>query len=149
MSDTCVKHIEDFWKNKTKSSTELFNKGSFEEALEGYQEALYRAEVLNHNFSNCLRVGIPFIQVYVISCNNLANTYEEMGQLEEAEKMLKRVIYYLLHMAGNDTLNIEEIQSELKRASLCYVRFADENHFGKVEHGQLLDELKEKFCKIS
>lgn len=147
MSDTCMDHIERYWQSLTVSNNEHFNKGNFEKALSGYKDALYRAEVLNNNIPDCIRLKIPFIQVYIISCNNLANTYEELGKLEEAENMLKRTVYYLLHLSGNKALNPDEIQSELKRATLAYVRFAEKNNTGKEKQEQLFRTLKEQLVE--
>ncbi|QGN24268.1 tetratricopeptide repeat protein [Elizabethkingia anophelis] len=147
MSDICMNHIERYWQALTVANNETFNKGDFEKALTGYKDALYRAEVLNNHISDCIRLKIPFIQVYIISCNNLANTYEELGKLEEAENMLKRTVYYLLHLAGNKELNMDEIQSELKRATLSYVRFAEKTNSGKVKQEQLFRTLKEQLVE--
>lgn len=144
MSETCMSHIEKYWQTLTVVNNELFNKGDFEEALSGYKDALYRAEVLNNHIPDCMRLKIPFIQVYIISCNNLANTYEELGKLEEAENIRKRTIYYLLHLAGNKNLNMDEIQSELKRATLSYMQFAEKNNTGKIKQEQLFKTLKEQ-----
>jgi tetratricopeptide (TPR) repeat protein len=147
MSDTCMNHIEKHWQALTVSSNELFNKGNFEKALSGYKDALYRAEVLNNNISDCIRLIIPFVQVYIISCNNLANTYEELGKKEEAENLLKRVVYYLLHLAANKELNIDELQSELKRATLAYVQFTEKNNIVKSKQEKLFTVLKEQLLQ--
>lgn len=145
MSENHIRHIENFWKVKTTASNELFNKGSFKDALSGYQDALYRAEVLNNNFTDCIRVGIPFVQVYIISCNNIANTYQELNQYKGAESMLKRVIYYLLHLEENKILNSNEIQSELKRASLAYISFMEKNNLEEFRQEHLFRQLKKHF----
>lgn len=142
-----MNRIERYWQALAVSNNELFNKGDFENALTGYKDALYRAEVLNNNIPDCIRLKIPFIQVYIISCNNLANTYEELGNLEESENMLKRAVYYLLHLIGNKALNISEVQSELKRATLAYVRFAEKNNVGKNKQEQLFRTLKEQLLE--
>ncbi|WP_200878587.1 tetratricopeptide repeat protein [Sphingobacterium sp. ML3W] len=142
-----MNHIERYWQALTVSSNEFFNKGDFEKALNGYKDALYRAEVLNNHIPECIRLNIPFIQVYIISCNNLANTYEELGNQEEAENMLKRAVYYLLHLTANKSLNIDEIQSELKRATLAYVRFSEKTGEGKVKQEQLFRTLKEQLLE--
>lgn len=144
MSDSCIEHIENHWKSLTVSNNEFFNQGHFEKALSGYKDALYRAEILNNNIEDCLRLKIPFVQVYIISCNNLANTYEDLGQREEAENMLKRVVYYLLHLAGNPLVKVEELQSELKKATLSYTRFAEKTNPKKDKQEQLFKELKEQ-----
>ena len=147
MSDACMSHIERYWQALTVANNELFNKGDFEKALSGYKDALYRAEVLNNHITECVRLKIPFIQVYIISCNNLTNTYEELGKLEKAENMLKRTVYYLLHLSGNKELNMNEIQSELKRATLAYVRFTEKNNSGKTKQEQLFRTLKEQLVE--
>lgn len=142
-----MNHIERYWQTLTVANNELFNKGDFEKALTGYKDALYRAEVLNNHIPDCIRLKISFIQVYIISCNNLANTYEELGNMEEAENMLKRTVYYLLHQAGNKELDMDEIQSELKRATLSYVRFTEKNNCGKAKQEQLIRTLKEQLLE--
>lgn len=123
MSDTCVNHIEEHWKTLTIASNDLFKKGNYKKALSGYKDALYRAEVLNNNISDCIRLKTEFVQVYIISCNNLANTFEKLNNKKETEKLLKRVIYYLLHLTTNKEINIKNLQSELKRATLAYIYF--------------------------
>ena len=147
MSDTCINHIEKHWQALTGSSNELFNKGNLKKALLGYKDAMYRAEVLNNNIEDCIRLKIPFVQVYIISCNNLANTYEDLGKKEEAENLLKRVVYYLLHLADNKALNIDEIQSELKRATLAYVHFSEKNNLEKRKQEKLFTVLKEQLLQ--
>ncbi len=139
--------IERHWQALTVSSNELFNKGDFEKALSGYKNALYRAEVLNNNISECIRLKTPFVQVYIISCNNLANTYEELGNKEDAENLLKRVVYYLLHLTANKELNIDELQSELKRATLAYVNFLEKNDIVKSTQEKLFTVLKEQLLE--
>lgn len=154
MNDSCIQHIENHWKSLTVSNNEFFNQGHFQKALAGYKDALYRAEILNNNVEYCLRLKIPFIQVYIISCNNLANTYEDMGQKEEAENMLKRVVYYLLHLAGNPLVKSDELQSEIKKATLAYIRFVEKTDTQKDKQEQLFKVLKEQlkdnnFIKIN
>lgn len=147
MSDTCMSHIERYWQALTISNNKLFNKGNFEKALVGYKDALYRAEVLNNHIPDCLRLNIPFIQVFIISCNNLTNTYEELGNLEEAENMLKRTVYYLLHLANKKKLNNNEIQSELKKAILHYIQFVEKTNIEKAKQEQLFITLKEQLIE--
>ncbi|QSB29272.1 tetratricopeptide repeat protein [Flavobacterium sp. CLA17] len=147
MNDSCIQHIENHWKSLTVSNNEFFNQGHFEKALSGYKDALYRAEILNNNVEDCLRLKIPFIQVYIISCNNLANTYEDLGKKEEAENMLKRVVYYLLHLAVNPLVKPDELQSELRMATLAYIRFAEKTHTKKDKQEQLFKVLKEQLKK--
>lgn len=141
MSDTCITHIEDHWKALTEVSNDFFEKGDFENALSGYKNALYRAEVLNNHFSDCLDLEIPFIQVYIISCSNLANTYDELGQQDEGAKVLLRAVHYLLHLSGMEGIDQEEIHRELKRAVLNLLSFTEKNG-GIQKHEELLAGLK-------
>ncbi len=140
-------HIENYWKETTSASNELFQKGAFEQALTGYEAALYRAEVLNNHIKDCLRLKIPFIQVYIISCNNLANTYKELGQKEEAENMLQRAVYYLLYLSDNILLDRDEIQSELHRAVLVYTGFLEKTTDGSKKLKHFFSMLKEQLTE--
>ncbi len=126
MSESCMQHIESVWKEKTNSANQFFNEGKLKEALMSYEEALYRAEILNNHQLEAKEKGIPFMQVFAISCNNIAFTYEEMGEIEKGNKMLQRVIYYFLFLANGQT-DDSVIKNELKRALLTYKEFADKN----------------------
>lgn len=148
MSEICINQIENYWKAKTTTSNTLFNKGLFEEALLGYKNALYRAEILNRNPSDCIRNNTPFMQIYIISCNNIANTYKELKQFEEAENTLKRVVYYLLHLSHNNNLNIDEVRKELKRATISYVNFVKENGRDQKQQETLFTVLKEQLYVV-
>ncbi|WP_106790850.1 hypothetical protein [Aquimarina sp. Aq78] len=147
MSELCTNQIENYWKAKITTSNILFNKGKLDQALLGYKDALYRAEILNINQSDCIRDNIPFIQIYIISCNNIANTYKELKQYEEAENTLKRVVYYLLHLSSNNDLNINEIKAELKRATIAYVNFVKENGGDRKQQETLFTVLREQLIE--
>ncbi|MGO3182453.1 MAG: tetratricopeptide repeat protein [Aequorivita sp.] len=145
MSDTCIKHIEQAWKLKTQLSNDLFNEGKFENSLSGYQEALCRAEVLNNNLVQAKGIGIPVIQIFAISCNNMAYTYEKIGMIENGEKMLKRVIYFLLLQSNSKSLSSAEIQNELKRAMLNYTEFANRNSIEIENTQKVFSDIQEQF----
>lgn len=142
MSNADVTQIENYWKAKTTASNNLFNRGKYEEALLGYNDALYRAEILNNRFADCIQADIPFIQVYIISCNNIANTYTELGKKEEAANMLKRAVYYLLHLSGNTEIKQEEVQNELRRAAVGYISFIEKNEETPNRREALFHDLK-------
>lgn len=133
MSDTCMNHIENYWKSLTTMSNELYDRGDFEKALPGYKDALYRAEVLNNHLADCLRLGIPFVQVYIISCMNLHHTYKELGLLREAKSMLKQIVHYLMSLFGQEGANKEEIQSELKKVALILLAFEEQTAQGQED----------------
>ena len=148
MSELCLHRIEDHWKAKTTASNKLFEERQFKEALTGYEASLYRAEVLNNYSAACMEAGIPFVQIYIISCNNIANTYVELNQPGEAEKMLKRVIYYLLHLAGEEHLNKQEIQRALKNASIYFADFMKKHGCPEKQQDVLFSALKEQSANI-
>ncbi len=145
MSTSCLKNIEKFWKLKTKNANELFNQGNYAEALNDYKEAMYRAEVLTINNKYCNGTDIPFVQVYIISCNNLANTYQELGNIKEAVEILKRSVYYLLYLVKNNLGNLQEIQAELRKALVHYFNFS--KTFNINEEEQLMLSLKNSLLK--
>jgi len=136
--------MENYWQEKTEAANELFHEASYEQALLGYKEALYRAEALNRHISDCLRLNIPFIQIYIISCTNIANTCEAMGRTEEAEVMLKRAVYYLLELSGNEEMDGDKVFEELKRALLLYASFRDRTGHGHSGLGQLFNTIREQ-----
>jgi len=126
MADQWLISIENEWKIRTKSANEEFNNNLYINALSIYQEVLIYANRLNENASHCEELEIPFVQVFIISCNNIAYTHEECGELKEAEKLLKRPIYFVNHLMSSSTLaQIERfhLASELKRTVLAYSLF--------------------------
>ena len=143
MSDTCMSHIENYWKTLTITANESFEKGNLEQALLDYTDALFRAEVLNNHQQESLRLDIPFVQVFIISCNNLSATYEDLGNLDEAEKFLKRVVYYLLHITTLKTVKEDEIQRELKKAALLLLNFTKK--YDREKEPKWLGNITEHF----
>ena len=142
-----MNHIEKHWKKLTVSANKSFNNADLKKALADYTEALYRAEVLNDNISDCIRLKIPFVQVFIITCNNLANTYEDLKNQKEADHLLKKVIYFLLYMAKSEEVELDEIQSELKTATLNYVSFTERNKMEFAQEEVLLHLLKDQFLE--
>ena len=139
MCESRLKHIENHWKAKTEVSNALFRKGDYEQSLNGYLEALDHAKVLNTHKKEATRLNIPFVQLFAISCNNIAFTYEEMKMQKKGGKMLKRVIYFLLTLGVTSTVNSDEIQSELKIAMLNYADYAERNSL----HTQNITKIRE------
>jgi len=131
MANSDLRAIERYWQTLTLSSNALYNADKFEEALLSYQCALASAELLNNHLTDCIYLEVPVMQVYIISCNNLANTYIALGDFEQADRMLKRVLYYLLHLVVHVQLDQNEIQSELKRATSAYQQFAEKTNMEK------------------
>lgn len=144
MSDTCMSHIENHWKTLTITANESFEKGNLEQALLDYTDALFRAEVLNNHQQESLRLDIPFVQVFIISCNNLSATYEDLGNLDEAEKFLKRVVYYLLHITTLKTVKEDEIQRELKKAAILLLNF--NKKYDREKEPKWLGNITEHFA---
>lgn len=147
MSDSCIISLENQWKTKTVAANALFNKTEYVTAMEGYNEALYKAEALNMHSTDCLRVDVPYVQIFIISCNNLAYTFEAMGDFEAADKMLKRSVYYLLSLVNNKNSKPQVILAELKRATLAYSAFTDEQANENHKKEQVFEHLKEEFLK--
>lgn len=148
MSDTCLQHIEEAWKLKTNASNKKFNDGNYEESLQGYEEALCRAEVLNNHLKEVVKAGIPFMQIFAISCNNIAFTYEKIGLVDKGEKMLKRVVYYLIHISKAATLDAKEVQNELTRAILNYTKYASRNDMQIGNAKKVFKDIKEEFFPL-
>ncbi|MBF8148910.1 tetratricopeptide repeat protein [Winogradskyella sp. F6397] len=144
MSDISLNDIENYWKTKTKTSNKLFEEKQFKKALIGYKNALYRSEILNNHPSNCKKLKIPFTQIYLISCNNLVNTYKALGNLLEAENILKRKVIFLLHFKNSKYTDNDILESELRRASIAYFNFVEQLDPSKNKQTQFYKTLRSK-----
>ena len=142
MSDSQIRHIEESWKEKTDSANQLFNKSRFKEALTGYEAALLNAEVLNDHKPEATRLGIPFMQIFAISCNNMAFTYEEMGEVGSGKKLLERVIHYFLFLSREDRADDAALQNELKRAFLTYKDFSGRHGLELPDQQKVFDSIR-------
>lgn len=149
MCETRLKHIENDWKAKTDASNTLFNKGDYEQSLNGYRDALDRAKILNNHKEEAILLNIPFVQLFAISCNNIAYTYEEMQMKKKGGEMLKRVIYFLLTLVESSSVNQNEIQSELKRAMLNYTDYAKRNGLQTQNLIKVREDIKERLTLIT
>ena len=99
--------------------------------------------MLNERGSEATRKGIPFMQIFVISCNNIAFTYEEMGEVESCKKMLERVIYYFLFLSREGQANDAALQNELKRAFLTFKDFSDRHGLEFQAQQKIFDAIRE------
>jgi hypothetical protein len=122
--------------------------GSLKKPLWAMKKLYVELRVLNNHQADAIEKGISFIQVFVISCNNIAFTYEEMGEIEKCKKMLKRVIYYFLFLSKGQA-DVSIIQNELKLALLAYKDFADKNALEPQDQQMVFDNIQEHVKSIS
>lgn len=127
---------EDLWKGLISSANSLFESKDWSAALLGYKAALVQAESLNKMQLACEKEAIPFVQIYIISCMNLSNTYEELGDFESAERLLRRIVYYLIHLLEERSFCTTTLLFELQRATLTLLRFLGDQ--GKTAEQELL-----------
>lgn len=146
MSDTCVNHIENYWKILTADANESFTKGEYELALEGYLNALYRAEVLNNNLSDCFRLRVPFLQLYIVSHNNLANCYQKLNLLEKSEESLRKIVFFILYFFEKKLIGQDEMERELHKAVVNYLNFIKSNQL-QMKEQKLFFDLLQKYTK--
>ena len=73
-----IKSVENTWRRVIKVANHDFTLGNYEMALNSYKEALSSAEVLNCHYKDASQMGIPYMQMYAMSCNNLVCTYEKL-----------------------------------------------------------------------
>ncbi|MBL1407232.1 hypothetical protein [Sphingobacterium faecale] len=147
MENSCMKHVEEHWQTLTVSANGAFEQGDWQLALSLYNDALYRAEVLNDHIGECMRLKIPFIQVFLISCNNLAHTYQQLCREEEGENMLKRGIHYLFHLIRRKQIEFLEVQSDLKAAIANYVSFVQQSEEGDTKQRDLVEMVNEQLLE--
>lgn len=143
MDQNSLINIESTWKRFTLSANTFFEEKKYDRALSQYRQALSRAEALNKQSEQCRYLAIPNIQIYIISCNNLSNTHSALGHLEEAELMLKRIIYYLFHLVDEYPSIKEEILKELGRAATELLSFGKLYGGSQDYNESLLAMLKE------
>ena len=120
MNTTICLKIEAEWQHLTGYANTNFQGGAFEEALKSYQLALDKAVQLTSEEKSCSFAEIPYIQIYIISINNLVHTYEELGQYVKCKELLKRVVDYLLYIRQNETTDQLVAGLELRRAQGYY-----------------------------
>lgn len=134
---------EGLWKDLIVRANSFFESSDWSAALQGYKKALGQAERLNTMQVACEKENIPYVQIYVVSCMNLAHTYMELADFESAEKMLRRIIYYLLHLLEVCSFSDVGLLQELKRATLILMSFLAKQ--GKADAQELLlQELPEQ-----
>ncbi len=97
MSTTDLIHIENDWKNVTITGNNLVNT-AVKKALLNYKIALNKAEKLMEHQFKCSKLKIPVTHIFIISCNNLSETYSLIKKWDKAEKLLKRSIYYIEYL---------------------------------------------------
>jgi len=126
MSKADLVEIENRWKEFTVSGNDLFNQGVFEDAIALYVSALTEAEKLASSANQCLAYDIPIVPVFNISCQNISNAYQEVGDISRAEVMLRRAIFFITHLTEQEELSAkaqETVQRELPKRIVAYVDF--------------------------
>lgn len=124
MSQIDLLFIEEEWKDSTTTANKLLKKQRGK-ALLKYKSALKKAEKLMSSVHKCLEHGIPVMPIYLISCNNLAETYFLLEQWDKGEKMLKRGIFYIVFLNQKQKgIASEQVLSKgLHRQLLLYKDF--------------------------
>lgn len=145
MSDNCIRHLENYWTTQTDWSNKEFHKGNYTQALEGYQNAMYRSEVLNNYYQNCLKLEIKFIRIYITSCYNLAHTYLKLDNIEAAEKFYKRAFYFLIKLVHHEILSLSAIQAEIEHTLYLYTEFINENCNKNIKELTYINQLINQF----
>ncbi|MBL4755916.1 MAG: hypothetical protein JKY52_20280 [Flavobacteriales bacterium] len=126
MSKEDLIQSENRWKEITLCANNLFNKNAFDEAKSQYDTALKEAGKLVSHFNSCTNIKIPVVPIFVISCNNLANTYQELGDSSLAEVQLRRAVFFIIHLKEQEDLSpqvTESLQRELSKVVLTYSEF--------------------------
>lgn len=139
-----IKDAENIWKFQTSASNIFFIKGNYKRSMIGYQYALDRAEFLTNHKENASHFRVPFAQIFAISCNNIAFTYEKIGLKEKGATMLKRVLYFLLSLTKCTAITSSELKRELKHALLNYTEYAQRNALQDPDIEKLITDIREE-----
>ena len=73
----------------------------------------------------------------------MANCYQEIKDLKNAEEMLQKVIYFLLYLYEKNYKK-EEIQGELKKSVISYINFIQKNNLDTISKTIFLTYLKKR-----
>lgn len=130
MSELCLRRVENFWKKKTEKSNTYFDNEQYNTALEGYQEALLRAEILLVYRNDAMALKIPFLQIYIISCNNLAEAYEKLKLPTKGVQVLEKVLHQLLFLFKEGEIDAIVFNKEMAKAIVNFKRY--KKQFGLV-----------------
>jgi hypothetical protein len=133
--------IEEKWKHITSTSNTYYHEDKFTEALGGYQKAHLYAKSLNDKYRDCQEQEIPYYHIFIISCHNLSNVYQELNDHKQSEKMLLRNIYYVFYLVDEGRENNLLLNSIMSKVVFAYQEFLD---FTK----QNQEELKSILVKI-
>ncbi|AEL25113.1 hypothetical protein [Cyclobacterium marinum] len=134
--------LENTWKTHTNAGNNQFRTGCFMKALLFYEKALEIAKLINQHKEKCTKVSIPYIQIFVISCNNMANTYEELCKPEKTEKLLKRVVYFLLTLSEQGLVSSEVLHNEMRLSMINFTDYVKRNGLNQEETERLLLNIK-------
>lgn len=82
------------------------------------------------------------MQLYIICCNNLSNTYIKLGKLKDAEKSI------VLPVVSDERcgLDSDEVQNELKRAGTALMAFGHD-HRDKQSREVIFRLMKEELTE--
>lgn len=129
MSTSDLLSIENEWKEITVVGNSYFEAQN-KIALLKYLRAFSIAEKLVTHSAACKKCNIPNIQIYLISCNNIAETYCQLKKWEQADKMYRRAIFYLLFIneSAINQKDTEEISKSLFRQVLLYKEFTTKSN---------------------
>ena len=142
MSTQGLISLENTWKTHTNAGNNQFRNGCFMKALLFYEKALEIAKLINRHKEKCKQASIPFIQVFIISFNNMANTYEELGKPERTEKLLKRVVYFLLTLSEQGLVSNEVLHNEMRLSMINFSDYAKKKGLNQKETEKLLLNIK-------
>ncbi|MCW3464530.1 tetratricopeptide repeat protein [Chitinophaga nivalis] len=118
---------EDTWKTHTDAGNRLCQLHRYPEGIPYYEQALATAETLLTEIDTVYQVAeIPVIELYIISCNNIAYCYWELNDLESSES------YFLQSLEKMEALSKSKQVSqyvqhkalrELTRVAVAYLDF--------------------------
>lgn len=125
--------LERQWRDHTDAANTLFNSNRHAEAAEGYASALVSAETLNRHPVSALRAGLPIVQIFVLSCQNLSNALVELDRLAEADALMRRSVHFLIHSIEDKATAADvrdEAIREVGRALIAYAEFVERTGLG-------------------
>lgn len=149
MSKSDLLYIENDWKELTNLGNNLILQTT-QIALSKYKLALEKAEKLMEYQKECINHQIPVMPIFLISCNNLAEVHCLLKNWKKADKMLKRGVYYILHLNKQQmNLETESVLSKwLFKQMLLFKEFSERSNQPE-KYKELLQQLKDDIYNFS
>lgn len=130
------KSLEQAWIANSNAGNTCFEAKEFGTAFQHYHTSFEHAQELLRRREACESCGVPFVQIYLITCFNLGHTHTELGQLADAESWFLKGLHFVTLEVESRTEQDAEApapRNDLKIATLNYADFCQRTGRRQIE----------------